>query len=141
MNEKRLRVAVVVADLFEAASAIVGAIGLVVGFMNIPVSVLEGSPFTDFTAPALILGFVVGGSALAAAVMAAFGPVRLGAFASAAAGSITVGWLTVEIAMIGFGSWAQAAYLLVGMAMIGLSGLWFLTEPADDVAGRRHLPA
>jgi len=36
MEENGLRIAVVVVDLFLALSAIVGAIGLVVGFMNIP---------------------------------------------------------------------------------------------------------
>jgi hypothetical protein len=49
MHEKRIRIAVVGVDLFEAASAFFGAIGLVVGFMNIPVHVLNGTPFSDFT--------------------------------------------------------------------------------------------
>ena len=123
MSERRVRIAVVAVDLFEAVSAIVGAVGLVVGFMNIPVSVLNGTPFTDFTVPALLLGFVVGGSALVAAAIATLGPRPFGALASAAAGCVTVGWLVVEIAMIGLGSWAQVAYLLVGLLMIGLAGL------------------
>ena len=123
MSERGARIAVVVADLFEAVSAIVGALGLVVGFMNIPVSVLRGTPFADFTIPALLLGFVVGGSALAAAAIAVFGPRRFDALASAVAGCVTVGWLTVEIAMIGLGSWAQVVWLLVGLLMVGLAGL------------------
>jgi hypothetical protein len=130
MSERGTRIAVVVTDLFEAVSAIVGAVGLVVGFMNIPLSALHGSPFTDFTVPALLLGFVVGGSALVAGVITAFafGPQRFGALVSAAAGCITVGWLIIEIAMIGLGSWAQIAWLLVGLLMIALAGLLWRAE-------------
>jgi uncharacterized membrane protein len=124
MSEKGVRIAVVGVDLFEAVSAFVGAVGLVVGFMNIPVSILTGTPFTDFTVPALLLGFVVGGSALVAAVITAFGPRHFGALASAAAGGITVGWLTIEIAMI----WAQVVWWLVGLLMIGLAALLWRAE-------------
>ena len=131
MSERGARIAVVVADLFEAVSAIVGALGLVVGFMNIPVTVLRGTPFADFTIPALLLGFVVGGSALAAAAIAVFGPRRFDALASAVAGCITVGWLTVEIAMIGLGSWAQVVWLLVGLLMVGLAGLLWQAESRE----------
>lgn len=139
MSEKGVRIAVVGVDLFEAVSATVGAVGLLVGFMQIPVSVLNGTPFADFTVPALILGLVVGGSALVAAAIAVFGPRQMDALASAAAGCVTVGWLTVEIAMIGLGSWAQVAYLLVGLVMIGLSGLlWRAESRAPEVSGR-HL--
>ena len=128
MSERGVRIAVVGVALFEAVSATVGAVGLVVGFMNIPLSVLDGTPFTDFTVPALLLGFVVGGSALAAAAIATLGRRPADALAPAAAGCVTVGWLVVEIAMIGLGSWAQVAYLLVGLLMIALAGLLWRTE-------------
>jgi hypothetical protein len=134
MGEKRIRTAVVGVDLFEAASAIVGAIGLAVGFMNIPLTVLAGTPFTDFTVPALLLGVVVGGSALVAGVVTVLGLRPFDAWMSAAAGCITVGWLTVEIAMIGLGSWAQVFWLFVGLLMIGLAGLLWRAES-------RHLGA
>jgi hypothetical protein len=136
MSERGLRIAVAGVDLFEAASAIVGAVGLVVGFMNIPVSGLAGTAFTDFTVPALLLGVVVGGSALAAAVVTAFGPRRRAAAASAAAGCITVGYLIVEIAMLGLVHWAQVVWLLVGLLMIGLAALlWRGESPAAAVSG------
>ena len=139
MREKRIRIAVVGVDLFEATSAFVGAIGLVTGFMNIPLHVLSGTPFSDFRVPALVLGIVVGGSALVAGALAAFGTPRLGAAASAAAGVVTVGWITTEIAMIGLGSWAQVAYLLVGVLMIGLAALLWNAESRDmNVRGSRQ---
>ncbi len=139
MGNKGVRIAVVGADLFEAVSAIAGAVGLVVGFMNIPVTVLNGTPFSDFTVPALLLGAVVGGSALMAAAITAFGPGRYGAPASAVAGCVTVGWVAVEIAMIGLGSWLQVFYLLVGMVMIGLAWLlWRADTHTARVMGRRE---
>jgi hypothetical protein len=128
MGQKGARIAMVAVDLFAAVSAIVGAVGLLAGFMNVPLSVLEGTPFSDFTVPALLLGIVVGGSALAAAAIAVFGPRRIEAPATAAAGCVMVGWMTVEVAMIGLDVWVQAAYFAVGLLMIGLAGLLHLAR-------------
>lgn len=139
-GEKNLRIALVLVDLFAALSAIVGAIGLLVGFMNIPLSVLAGTPFADFTVPALLLGVVVGGSALVAAIIALLGPESFEALASAVAGCIMVGWMTIEIAMIGLGTWVQPAYLVVGLVMIGLAGLlqWAKWRQ-PSLSGRPHV--
>jgi hypothetical protein len=151
MRESNLRIALVVVDQFLAVSAIVGAIGLVVGFMNIPLSALHGTPFADYTVPALVLGFVVGGSALVAAAIALvvprrgalFGAWRLDALASAVAGCIMVGWMAIEVALIGLGSWVQPAYFVVGLLMIGFAVLLQWAEvrqaeaPQHRVGGRR----
>lgn len=146
MRERSVRIAVVVVDLFAAVSAFAGAIGLVVGYMNIPLSVLSTTPFADFTVPALLLGIVVGGSALAAAAIAVFGPRRLTLFepwsfdalASAAAGCIMVGWMVIEIAMIGLGIWVQALYLVVGLVMIGLAALLQWAESREPGVSAHH---
>jgi hypothetical protein len=150
MRERNVRIALVVVDLFLAVSAIVGAVGLVAGFMNIPLSVLHGTAFADFTVPALLLGIVVGGSALAAAAIALFGPRRLAllelwrfdALASAAAGCIMVGWMVVEVALVGLGSWLQPTYFVVGLVMIALAGLlqWAESHPIG-MHGRQHAHA
>ncbi|MGZ3665910.1 MAG: hypothetical protein ACXVDA_15680 [Ktedonobacterales bacterium] len=145
MGEKGVRIALVVVDLFAALSAIVGAVGLIVGYIEIPLSVLQGTPFTDFTVPALLLGIVVGGSALAAAAIALFGPRRIAPLASAVAGCIMVGWMTVEIAMIGLAIWVQAAYFVVGLLMIGLAVWLELLQRAElhqaSVSGQHHVAA
>jgi hypothetical protein len=131
MRERNLRIALVVVDLFAALSAFSGAIGLIVGYMNIPLKVLHGTAFADFTVPALLLGIVVGGSALAAAAialfgsrkLALFGPWRLDALASAVAGCIMVGWMAIEVALIGLDIWVQPVYFAVGLLTIGLAAL------------------
>lgn len=168
MRERTIRITLVVMDLFLAVSAILGAIGLAVGFMNIPVSGLHGTPFKDFTVPALLLGIVVGGSALVAAMLAMvepllhikplhivqlkrlrIGPLGVAALASAVAGCIMVGWMVVELAMIGLDIWVQPAYLVVGLVMVGLAALlqWAEMQPRLEAqqprqtavgSGRQH---
>src|SRR6476620_1765081 len=149
MGERIVRIAVVVVNLFAALSAFAGALGLVVGYMDIPISELRGTPFADFTVPALLLGFVVGGSALAATLIALFGPRRIALFeplrfdalASAVAGCIMVGWMVIEIAMIGLDIWVQALYLVVGLLMIVLAGLLQWAESHVTGVSRLHHPA
>ena len=63
----RTRVALAVVELFLAAGALAGMVGLLGGGIQYPRSWLEGTPFPDYTIPALALGVVVGGLALAAA--------------------------------------------------------------------------
>lgn len=150
MRGRIIRITVIVVNLFAAVSAFAGALGLVVGYMNIPLSVLNTTPFADFTVPALLLGVVVGGSALAAAAIALFGPHRVVWFgwrseplAALAAGCIMVGWMSIEFALIGLSIWVQAVYFVVGLVMIGLAILYQWTEsrqierPAEGI-DRRH---
>ena len=113
--------------------------GLVVGFMNIPVSDLAGTPFTDFTVPALLLGVVVGGSAGGGDSSPRSGPRGPGRWRQRS-GGITVGWMTIEIAMIGLVHPAQAVYFLVGVLMIGLAALlWRGESHAAAVSGSAQL--
>jgi hypothetical protein len=150
MRERNIRIAVVVVDLFAAVNAIVGAIGLVVGYMAIPRSTLSGTPFADFTVPALLLGIVVGGSALAAAAIAAFSPRgsalfgrwKIDALATAIAGCIMVGWMAIEVALIGLAIWVQAAFFVVGLLMIVLAALLQGAESHQvDTHSGRHAHA
>jgi hypothetical protein len=149
MGERNIRIAVIVVNLFAALSAFTGALGLVIGYMDIPLSALRTTPFADFSVPAMLLGFVVGGSALAAALIELFGPHRIASFeplrfdalAAAVAGCIMVGWMTIELAMIGLDTWVQALYLVVGLLMIGLAGLLQWTESHATGPSGVHHPA
>lgn len=143
-------IASVAVALFAAVSAFVGAIGLIVGYMHIPLSVLRGTPFTDFTVPALLLGIVVGGSALAAAAIVVFGPRRLtvlgplsfDAFALAVAGCIMVGWMAIEVGLIGLDIWVQVLYFVVGLVMSGLAiPLNWAESRQPQWSGRHHAHA
>jgi hypothetical protein len=63
------RVALIVVCMFNALSAVVGGVGLLVpGSMGIPLSMIQGSPFNSFLWPALVLLVIVGGSQVLALV-------------------------------------------------------------------------
>jgi hypothetical protein len=142
MRDRGIRITLIVVDLFAALSAIVGAVGLLVGYMNIPLSALDGTPFADFAIPALLLGIVVGGSALAAGVVTLSGPRGIEPLASAFAGCVMMVWMTVEVAMVGLVVWVQAAYFVIGLLMIGLAALLLRAESTrSDITGPHHAHA
>jgi hypothetical protein len=74
--------------------------------------------------------------------LALFGPRPFDALASAAAGCIMVGWMVIDVALIGLGSWLQPAYFVVGLVMIGLACRlqWTESHPVR-VSGRQHVHA
>ena len=95
---ERLRMAVVAG--FIALSAAAGAIGLIGGGLSFPPEWLEGTPFSNYVGPGMILGVVVGGSALLADVLLlAHHPSALRA--AAVAGMIQLGWIVGEVLLIG----------------------------------------
>src|SRR5438876_11037402 len=64
-----------------------------------PVGYLQGTPFSDYTIPGLVLLIVVGGSFLFAAATILTGREVL-VFASALAGLIVIGFEVVKVAII-----------------------------------------
>ncbi|SDZ42684.1 hypothetical protein [Herbiconiux ginsengi] len=86
---------------------------------GVPHEYLEGSAFTSFLVPGLVLGVVVGGTQLAGAVTLLLRP-RAGIVLSAVAGFGMIIWIFVEIAVIREYSWLQTAYLAVGIAELVL---------------------
>jgi hypothetical protein len=104
------------------------------GLMKMPLSMLHGSPFHGFLIPGLILCVVLGLGALLVAAGLFFMPVwawteRLNPFkgihwswmAAVTFGVALMGWITVQVAMIGGGSWLQLLYFGVGLAILVLS--------------------
>ena len=64
---------------------------------------------------------------------------HLGALASMAAGCIMAGWITVEVALIGLGTWMQPFYFIVGMLMIGLAALLWIRDAWNQVVEPGHV--
>jgi hypothetical protein len=60
MKQKRIRIALVVLEVFVALGAVAGGIGLLTGAISVPLNALQGSPFVDYTIPALALMIIVG---------------------------------------------------------------------------------
>lgn len=83
-----------------------------------PLAYLEGTPFTSYLVPGLILGLIVGGTqALAAVTTHRRAPIA--PLAAAVAGFGMTIWIFVELAITGY-SWLQAIYLALGIGEVAL---------------------
>lgn len=84
-----------------------------------PLSMLDGSPFSTFLVPGLLLALVIGGSSLACAVFT----LRRSPFAIdatvLAGGALTV-WIVAEVAMMGSFHWLHALYGGLGLVTLTL---------------------
>ncbi len=76
------------------------------GAPGVPVEWLGNTPFTDYFIPSLILFVTVGGASLLAGILV-FRKSRYARLVSFLAGMVTVIWLSVQVAMIGYVSWMQ----------------------------------
>lgn len=120
----RTTVFLVVLELLAGVSAVVGGIALAVApsgrVLSMPVTLLEGSPFGSYLVPGLLLAIAVGGSLLAAAV-AHLRRARFAPGLSFAAGAILVGWIAVQVAMLGYRSALQPLMFVVGALVLFLA--------------------
>ena len=66
---------------------------------------------------------------------------RFDVLVSAFAACIMVGWMTIEIAMVGPDIWAQALYLVAGLLIIGLAGMLQWAESHETSLQSLHHPA
>ena len=67
MKHKQIRIVLVVLEVFVTLGAIAGSIGLLTGAIPASLEGLQGSPFVDYTIPALSLMVIVSGGMLVAA--------------------------------------------------------------------------
>ena len=123
------RRALIVLDSFAGVSALIGLVILLTGWgYQFPTSWLEGTPFSDYTVPALILGIVVGGSSLLA-MWVTIKSASVGAVTSLVAGVIMMGWAIGEYILVpdirfsftDLATWQQGLFFLVGLAMVVLA--------------------
>ena len=131
--------------VFGALSALLGAVlAIAANGGGVPVDYLAHGPFTSFRVPGLILGFVVGGTQLAAAV--ALLAKRRGALVlSAIAGFGMLIWVFAELAIIRQYSWLQTAYFTHGalevilvLALLGIAPA--VVRPLDALRARSAEP-
>jgi len=130
---------------FQGISAIPSGLMLVLdptgGRMQMPLSMLKGSPFPNFLIPGLILCIVLGLGAFVVLACLLSRPdwawaERLNPIkgqhwtwaASAAFGLALMIWITVQVLMIGLGAFIQVLYFGVGLAILLLT----LTRPLRD---------
>jgi hypothetical protein len=102
---------------FGALNAFGGGYYGLSGAEGVPLEWLNGSPFTDYAIPSLILLVVVGGCFLVAAI-AVFAGTRIARFMAFTAGFVVLGWLAVQVEIIGYVSWMQPTTAIAGVLIL-----------------------
>ncbi len=105
---------------FVAINAFAGGWYGLAGAKEVPVEWLAGSPFADYFIPSLILFVVVGGTFFIAA-LAVFAGLRSARLLAAGAGVVALGWIAVQVAILGFVSWLQPATAVAGALVLSLA--------------------
>ncbi len=97
MQNKGLRIAIGLLTGFVALTAMGDGVALLTGAEGVrfPLTWLQGTPFPDYTLPALLLVVGVGGISLVACVAIVLGR-KASVMASMLAGSVLVGYIVVE---------------------------------------------
>jgi hypothetical protein len=137
MKHKGIRIALVVIELFIGLCTIGGGIALLMGAFAqwLPIAWLQGTPFSDYTIPGLVLTFVVGGGMLLA-VATLFGQREWAVLLQASMGLIMIGWEIVEVAIIDRYEQAvvpstvvqQVLFSVLGLAIFGLAAYLWMAE-------------
>lgn len=123
MPARGWRIALATVAWFNLVSALIGLVGLTAGGgMGLPLEALEGSPFTSYAWPGVILGVVVGG-VQALALVAQYGRFRVAWGLHAAAGLVMVIWIFVELAILREWSLLQGVYFVTGVVQTTLAVL------------------
>ncbi len=145
MKHPRIRIPLVVLEVFIALGAIAGGIGLLTRAIPASLEGLQCSPFVDYTIPALSLMVIVGGGMLVAAATILSGR-EFDVLASALAGLIMMGFEVVEAAIIDriggsellFAMSLQAFYFALGLAIFVLACSLWVTEYRSVHFPARH---
>lgn len=125
-RSRTVRFPLLVVQMFVAVTAVAGGVALVAGSIDPGLAwvlapateYLDGSPFTSYLVPGMLLAVVLGGLHLGAFIMV----VRRhpwGHFVSAAAGFDALIWIFAQMVFIPF-SVLQAVYFVAGCAELGL---------------------
>jgi hypothetical protein len=125
-----LYITLIVLNIFLAVSTILGGIGLMANIFQMPLELLEGSIFKNYTVPGLALAFIAGGSALFATVLL-FRKSSYALLSSTTAGVIIMFFEFIEVLVIGMPDKISLAmqvfYFCLGTLIVVVSmGLWFL---------------
>lgn len=114
-------------ELVVGLSALAGGFALLASprgeALGMDPGMLEGTPFSDFFIPGLMLLVLIGlgGVGAFAAVLARW---RYAPLASFALGLALTGWIAAQVALLGYLSLLQPLYFAAGLVIVGLSLRW-----------------
>jgi hypothetical protein len=122
-REERRPAALVAIDPFLALSAIAGGFGLLTGGIDLPQEWLDDTPFNSYAIPGVVLLVVVGGVWIVA-TLALYARHPIAPMASITAGIVQLGWLLVQVALLGYISWMQPFYATVAVLATAVAWRW-----------------
>ena len=126
MNQKLLRITLILLTGFIALTAMGGGIAILIEVDNFPLEWLRDTPFTDYTVPALILAILVGGSSLVAALTNIL-RARSASYSSIVAGLMMTVYIVVEFLILKQTppgpTTIEIFYAVLGVAIIGLGAM------------------
>ena len=137
MKHKAVRIALTVIEVIIGLGAIGGGIAILTGAFDqwFPLTWLQGTPFSDYTVPGLILLIVIGGGMLLAAATI-FTQQEWAVLLSAAMGLVMIGFEIFEVAIIDRHPDAivpsslsqQALMSILGLFIFGLASYLWMSE-------------
>jgi hypothetical protein len=130
MIRRIIHVILVVLTLFLAISTILGGIALIINLIEMPVELLQGSPFSDYSIPGLALSIIVGGTASFATILL-IKRSKYELLFSTTAGVVIIFFEFVEVLVIGspdgIAQFLQIFYFGLGtLIVIASMGAWFI---------------
>ena len=123
---------------FVGVSAIGGGIYGMLGAKGTPLELLEGSIFSNYFIPSLILFLVVGGSSVLTMIMTLKGKKNARRMAILT-GVIILIWIVFQMNIIGYVSWLQPFIAIAGFLILLLS--WTLPEAQLDNSPKSGISA
>ena len=120
-EKKWVRIALGILLGLLALNAYAGGYYALSGAPGVPPEWLKGSPFQSYFIPGLFLFIVIGGMASGAAITI-FIRGRFGRMLAIATGILTLLWLAVQLAIIGYVSWMQPATAIGAAGILLLAG-------------------
>ena len=145
-REAAIRYSLIWLELVVGLGAIYGAVMLVTDAWHLPAGDLQPLPLHTWVVPGVALFAVVTVPMLAAAAEV-YWRLRHAADLSLAAGLLLVGWIAVQLLVIGPQMWLQAVMAVGGLAVATLAWLWrppvnrvvlgLLRSPARGLLGHR----
>lgn len=137
MRPRLIRFLLLVVNLLVGVNAVLAGTLFVVdpsgGRIGMPLTVLRYAPFDSFLVPGLVLGLVVGGLSLRAAMRTWQ---HRGALPSLVAGAVLIGWILIQMGMLREVNGLQLFCLGCGLAQIGLAVLLPTSTTTADRARR-----
>ena len=137
MKHKATRIALVVIEAIIGLGALAGGIAILTGVFDqwLPLAWLQGTPFSDYTIPGLILLIVIGGGMLLAAATV-FVQREWAVLLLAVMGLVMIGFEVFEVAIIDRNTQAiipstlmqQALMSGLGLVILGLASYLWMSE-------------